>query len=113
MSSLCLGNIMFFIIVDMGKKIKQTKQKKTATTFSDIATGATIYIYIYIYIKARDLIKPDHELANSRNKNFKKIQLKNKRRLKKTENKLTLASIICFKRRSNRSASSFELQRSW
>jgi hypothetical protein len=67
----------------------------------------------HIYIKARDLIKPDHELANSRNKNFKKIQLKNKRRLKKTENKLTLASIICFKRRSNRSASSFELQRSW
>jgi hypothetical protein len=93
----------------MEKKNQKTKQKKTATAFSDIPTGATIYIYI----KARDLIKPDHDLANSRNKNFKKIQLKNKRRLKKTENKLTLASIICFKRRSNRSASSFELQRSW
>lgn len=27
-----------------GKKNQKTKQKKTATTFSDIATGATIYV---------------------------------------------------------------------
>jgi hypothetical protein len=44
MSLLCLRNIIFFIIVDMEKKNQKTKQKKTATAFSDIPTGATIYI---------------------------------------------------------------------
>jgi hypothetical protein len=92
----------------MKKKIKKPNKRKPLQHFRIFPLEQP-----YIYIKARDLIKPDHELANSRNKNLKKIQLKNKRRLKKTENKLTLASIICFKRRSNRSASSFELQRSW